>query len=405
MVGSFIAIHVLLDPLSGLLSAGLLLYSIVARYEVGPLAWLKPRFWLYNVVMLGQMLLLQWIAYAALTQSLDWPSAIWMHGWGIWALTAQIEVARKCLAPDEETAYRDSYSSRVGSWGSVGIVVALTLLAVWAFVATGYAPQSGLPCGGLGHPPCRRLALRPETHTKRQQTPTTCRRHRLRTQPNRAMVLTECVGNKARRPRPHLRDAGLPWASLLCPCHARGPAGGHQVPDLRDFGRQTSGHPDLYAVRSSSATEDTEEHAAAAGAFLTLLGTPPCPTYLSAACLQVAQSLPSTGSDHGVIVQAFLAQPVASGVLFTHPERYLVNLAPGLCTYVVQGHPVEEIGCHPSGRIYRRQTPQNLSGWTWKDDGLTELQASHSAYTPALAKALQRLYRAHPEILRAPHGH
>ena len=120
MVGSFIAIHVLLDPLSGLLSAGLLLYSIVARYEVGPLAWLKPRFWLYNVAMLGQMLLLQWIAYAALTQSLDWPSAIWMHGWGIWALTAQIEVARKCLAPDEETAYRDSYSSRVGLLGQRG---------------------------------------------------------------------------------------------------------------------------------------------------------------------------------------------------------------------------------------------------------------------------------------------
>ena len=148
--GVFICIHALLDPLSGLLSAGLLLYSIVARYEVGPLAWLKPRFWLYNVVMLGQMLLLQWIAYAALTQTLDWPSAIWMHGWGIWALTAQIEVARKCLAPDEETTYRDSYSSRVGSWGSVGIVVALTLLAVWAFVATGMPLNRGFLAAGLG---------------------------------------------------------------------------------------------------------------------------------------------------------------------------------------------------------------------------------------------------------------
>ena len=148
--GVFICIHALLDPLSGLLSAGLLLYSIVARYEVGPLAWLKPRFWLYNVVMLGQMLLLQWIAYAALTQTLDWPSAIWMHGWGIWALTAQIEVARKCLAPDEETTYRDSYSSRVGSWGSVGIVVALTLVAVWAFDATGMPLNRGFLAAGLG---------------------------------------------------------------------------------------------------------------------------------------------------------------------------------------------------------------------------------------------------------------
>jgi 4-hydroxybenzoate polyprenyltransferase len=148
--GVFICIHALLDPLSGLLSAGLLLYSIVARYEVGPLAWLKPRFWLYNVVMLGQMLLLQWIAYAALTQTLDWPSAIWMHGWGIWALTAQIEVARKCLAPDEETTYRDSYSSRVGSWGSVGIVLALTLLALWAFAATGMPLNRGFLASGLG---------------------------------------------------------------------------------------------------------------------------------------------------------------------------------------------------------------------------------------------------------------
>ena len=148
--GIFICIHALLDPLSGLLSAGLLLYSIVARYEVGPLAWLKPRFWLYNVVMLGQMLLLQWIAYAALTQTLDWPSALWMHGWGIWALTAQIEVARKCLAPDEETTYRDSYSSRVGSRGSVGIVLALTLLALWAFAATGMPLNRGFLAAGLG---------------------------------------------------------------------------------------------------------------------------------------------------------------------------------------------------------------------------------------------------------------
>ena len=199
------------------------------------------------------------------------------------------------------------------------------------------------------------------------------------------MVLTECVGNKAKG-LARLRDEGflgLPFVSL----HARDLLSG-QVPDLSALAASL-GHPDLYAVRSSSATEDTED-TAAAGAFLTLLGIPL--SDVPAACLQVAQSLPTTGSDHGVIAQAFLAQPTASGVLFTHPERYLLNLAPGLCSYVVQGHPVEEIGCHPSGRIYRRQTPPNLAGWTWKDDGLTELQASHSAYTPPIAKALHRLY-------------
>ncbi|MFZ9732542.1 MAG: UbiA family prenyltransferase [Schleiferiaceae bacterium] len=127
--GIFVALHALLDPLSGMLSAGLLAYSLAARYEIGPLRWLKPRFYLYNVVMLAQMLLLQWIAYAALTQSLDWAPALWWHGWSIWALSAQIEIARKCLAPEDETAYRDSYSARLGTWGSAALTLAVTAVA------------------------------------------------------------------------------------------------------------------------------------------------------------------------------------------------------------------------------------------------------------------------------------
>ncbi len=129
--GIFITLHAVLDPLSGLLSAGLLAYSLAARYEVGPLKWLKPRFYLYNVVMLAQMLFLQWIAYAALTQSLDWTPSIWWHGMSIWALSAQIEIARKCLAPEEETAYRDSYSSRLGTRGSALLTFSVTAVAVW----------------------------------------------------------------------------------------------------------------------------------------------------------------------------------------------------------------------------------------------------------------------------------
>lgn len=129
--GIFITLHAVLDPLSGLLSAGLLAYSLAARYEVGPLKWLKPRFYLYNVVMLAQMLFLQWIAYAALTQSLNWTPSIWWHGMSIWALSAQIEIARKCLAPEEETAYRDSYSSRLGTWGSALLTFSVTAVAVW----------------------------------------------------------------------------------------------------------------------------------------------------------------------------------------------------------------------------------------------------------------------------------
>ena len=148
--GIFISIHVALDPLSGVLSAGLLLYSIIARYEVGPLAWLKPRFWLYNLVMLFQMVLLQWIAYAALTKSVDWPNAIWSHGWGILALSAQLEVARKCLPPEEETSYRDSYSSRIGPKGSAVLVFLLTLAALFAFDSTGLPLNRGLLAAALG---------------------------------------------------------------------------------------------------------------------------------------------------------------------------------------------------------------------------------------------------------------
>jgi 4-hydroxybenzoate polyprenyltransferase len=157
--GIFVSLHALLDPLSGLLSAGLLAYSIAARYEVGPLKWLKPRFYLYNVVMLAQMLLLQWVAYAALTQSLDWSPALWWHGTSIWALSAQIEIARKCLPPEEETAYRDSYSSRLGTAGSALLTGIVTALAVGTMYQAAAAPSLVpavmalfiVACGGIAY--------------------------------------------------------------------------------------------------------------------------------------------------------------------------------------------------------------------------------------------------------------
>ena len=163
------------------------------------------------------------------------------------------------------------------------------------------------------------------------------------------MVLVH--GNKARG-LARLRDAGfhgLPFVSL----DAKDILAGDAI-DVPSIASQL-GHATLYAVRSSSATEDTETHAAA-GAFLTLLGI--SASGLPDACLQVAKSLPQTTDEHGVVIQPFLAQPEASGVLFTHKDRYHLNLAPGLCAYVVQGQAVEEIGCHPSGKIYRRVAPE-----------------------------------------------
>jgi phosphohistidine swiveling domain-containing protein len=200
------------------------------------------------------------------------------------------------------------------------------------------------------------------------------------------MVLTDSVGNKAKG-LARLREEGfpgLPFVSL----HARDLLSGH-VPDLSALAASL-GNPDLYAVRSSSATEDTEE-TAAAGAFLTLLGIPL--SDVPAACLQVAQSLPATDDAHGVVIQAFLAQPSVSGVLFTLHDRYLLNVAPGLCAYVVQGHPVEEISCYPSGRIFQRHVPEVYSGWRWQNGQTQPFSQAHSAFTSNLAKALHRLYQ------------
>lgn len=131
--GIFITIHLLLDPLSGMLSAGLLIYSLIARYEVGFIKSLKPHFWLYNLIMLIQMLLLQLIAYAAITKTLIWSSSIWWHALGVFILSALIEAARKCLPADEETAYLDSYSSRLGIQGSAFTTFIIGTLAFFCF--------------------------------------------------------------------------------------------------------------------------------------------------------------------------------------------------------------------------------------------------------------------------------
>lgn len=135
--GVFVTIHLLLDPLSGMLSASLLIYSILARYEVGFIKRLKPSFWLYNVIMLFQMLLLQLIACAAITKTLIWNSSIWWHAFGVFILSALIEAARKCLPQNEETAYLDSYSSRLGIHGSAFVTFLLGCLSFYCFFLIG----------------------------------------------------------------------------------------------------------------------------------------------------------------------------------------------------------------------------------------------------------------------------
>ena len=111
------------------------------------------------------------------------------------------------------------------------------------------------------------------------------------------------------------------------------------------------GESNFYAVRSSSITEDTEE-SAAAGQFKTLLGV--TKESIADAINVVAASLPELSPDdepHGVVIQPLIhSVNSTSGVMFTHEERWMINYAPGLCNYVVQGFEVAQRGFHPSGK-------------------------------------------------------
>ena len=202
------------------------------------------------------------------------------------------------------------------------------------------------------------------------------------------MVITGHFGNKARglAALRHHGFRGLPFCSLPTAALLQGEQPNwHAVAHLL-------GQPAYYAVRSSSSTEDTEDHAAA-GAFLTLLGI--SFESLPSACLEVAKSLPAQGphEPHGVVIQAFLSQPDASGVLFTHDHRYMVNVAPGLCTHVVNGGDAEAHAFHPSGKRYAHQLPKAFQGLQWVEGQMQPFIQSGSAWSAALAKELHATYR------------
>ncbi len=154
------------------------------------------------------------------------------------------------------------------------------------------------------------------------------------------------------------------------------------------------GAPKWLAVRSSSATEDTET-TAAAGAFRTELGV--APDQLANAILKVADSLPQEGGPHGVVVQPMVTDAVASGVLFTHPDRYAVAFAPGLCAHVVNGHPVEERSFYRSGALwYARPEDRSALECLRMDAHTGEFRtepAGASPWSPALHRALRRCAR------------
>jgi pyruvate,water dikinase len=152
----------------------------------------------------------------------------------------------------------------------------------------------------------------------------------------------------------------------------------------------------FYAVRSSSITEDTDE-SAAAGQFKTLLGV--TKESLAEAIKEVAESLPTLASDeepHGVVIQPLLhSSESISGVMFTHEERWMVNYAPGLCNYVVQGFEVAQRGFHPSGKSWM------IKGADLRQGQLFDAGAGHivtkefetNNWTQHLERTLLQLYR------------
>lgn len=156
------------------------------------------------------------------------------------------------------------------------------------------------------------------------------------------------------------------------------------------------GVSNFYAVRSSSITEDTDE-SAAAGQFKTLLGI--TKESLAEAIKEVAESLPKLAPDeepHGVVIQPLLhSSESISGVMFTHEERWMVNYAPGLCNYVVQGFEVAQRGFHPSGKSWM------IKGADLRQGQLFDAGAGHivtkefetNNWTQHLERALLQLYR------------
>jgi len=156
------------------------------------------------------------------------------------------------------------------------------------------------------------------------------------------------------------------------------------------------GGSNFYAVRSSSITEDTDE-SAAAGQFKTLLGI--TKESLAEAIKEVAESLPTLADEqepHGVVIQPLLhSSESISGVMFTHEERWMVNYAPGLCNYVVQGFEVAQRGFHPSGKSWM------IKGADLRQGQLFDAGAGHivtkefktNNWTQHLQRALLQLYR------------
>ena len=156
------------------------------------------------------------------------------------------------------------------------------------------------------------------------------------------------------------------------------------------------GVSNFYAVRSSSITEDTDE-SAAAGQFKTLLGI--TKESLAEAIKEVAESLPTLADEeepHGVVIQPLLhSNESISGVMFTHEERWMVNYAPGLCNYVVQGFEVAQRGFHPSGKSWM------IKGEDLRQGQLFDAGAGHivtkefetNNWTQYLERALLQLYR------------
>ena len=156
------------------------------------------------------------------------------------------------------------------------------------------------------------------------------------------------------------------------------------------------GVSNFYAVRSSSITEDTDE-SAAAGQFKTLLGI--TKESLAEAIQEVAESLPKLAPDeepHGVVIQPLLhSSGSISGVMFTHEERWMVNYAPGLCNYVVQGFEVAQRGFHPSGKSWMIKGADLRQGQLF-DAGAGRIVTKEfetNNWTQHLERTLLQLYR------------
>ena len=155
---------------------------------------------------------------------------------------------------------------------------------------------------------------------------------------------------------------------------------------------------ELFAVRSSSSSEDSAEHARAGKYYSKVAVTK---ENLFAEFQKVVKSF--AGASGAVIIQKFIPCD-KSGVLFTNDghDRMLLNANFGLCQQVVEGFPSDEWILDTRGRIISSRIPSEKTYLTYTHGSIRSATATTPSLTNKEIRALFKLGHSIEKKLGAP---